>query len=105
MAAERQLTELRRCQLMKQRIGESFSGIISSVTEFGFFVELDQLYIEGLVHIRSLPRDFYRFDPLTHSLLGERRRKTFRVGMPVQVKVQQVEVWRRRIDFVLVENS
>lgn len=105
MAAERQLLELRRCQLMQKRVGERFAGTISSVAEFGFFVELDNLYIEGLVHVRSLTGDYYGFDPLTHTLVGERRRQVFRVGMRVEIEVQQVEVWRRRIDFVLVERG
>ncbi|SHI69612.1 RNAse R [Malonomonas rubra DSM 5091] len=101
MAAERHLFELRRCQLMQQHIGEQFSGLISSVTEFGFFVELDALGLEGLVHVRSLTGDFYSFDPLSHCLQGERRRKCYRVGMTVAVKVHHVDVWRRRVDFVL----
>lgn len=102
MAAERQLFEMRRCQLLQHRLGETFPGVIISVTEFGFFVELDELLIEGLVHVRSLAGDYYSFDPLGHVLRGERRRKEFRVGMPVTIRVDHVDVWRRRIDFTLV---
>ena len=102
MAAERNLLELRRCQLLKDRVGEQFAGTISSVTEFGFFVELDELFIEGLVHVRSLQGDYYYFEPSTHSLVGERRRITYRVGMQVKVSVEKVDLWRRRLDFVLV---
>jgi len=103
MAAERDLIELRRCQLMEQHLGEEFTGIISSVTEFGFFVELDDYFVEGLVHIRSLRDDFYHFDPLTRTLAGERRRKLFQVGRCVTIRIAKVELWRRRLDFTLVE--
>jgi len=105
MAAERQLFELRRCQLLQERVGEFFSGMITSVAEFGFFVEIDDLCIEGLVHVRSLVGDYYSFDPQTHSLQGERRRKQYRVGMRVDIRVQQVEIRRRRIDFVLADQG
>ena len=101
--AERDLIDLRCCQLMAGRVGEEFAGTISSVMEFGFFVELDELLIDGLVHIRTLRGDYYHFDPLTRSLTGEHRRQQFRIGMRVQVRVKKVEAWRRRIDFELVE--
>ncbi|PLX91742.1 MAG: ribonuclease R [Desulfuromonas sp.] len=102
MQAERDLTELRRCQVMQDRVGEVFAGTISSVAEFGFFVELDEIYVDGLVHVRTLPGDYYYFDPAAVALIGERRRTQFRVGMRVKVKVAKVELWRRRIDFNLV---
>jgi ribonuclease R len=103
MRAERDLVDLRRCQVMAGRLGEELDGIISSVTEFGFFVELDDVYVEGLVHVRTLPHDYYHFDPSTMALIGDRRRTEFRVGMRVKVKVTKVELWRRRIDFSLIE--
>lgn len=99
MEAERDLADLRRCQLMEDRIGESFSGIISSVAEFGFFVELDDILVEGLVHVRTLSGDFYHFDPTTLALTGERSRQQFRVGMPLEVRLERVDTVRRRIDF------
>ena len=102
MLAERDLVDLRRCQLMRDRVGEEFSGVISSVTEFGFFVELDDLYIEGLVHVRSLNDDYYYFDAGRMALVGERRRQEFRIGKPVRVILDKVELWRRRIDFSLI---
>mgnify|MGYP001246035023 CR=1 FL=1 len=103
LEAERELTELRRCQLMRDHVGEELDGIISSVTEFGFFVELDDLFVEGLVHIRTLRGDYYHFEPTSMLLVGERRRQVFRVGMRVRIKVEQVELWRRRIDFSLIK--
>jgi len=105
MRAERDLVDLRRCQVMVKRCGEEFDGTISSVTEFGVFVELDDIYVEGLVHVRTLLHDYYHFDPATVALIGDRRRTEFRVGMRVKVKVTKVELWRRRIDFTLIEDN
>ncbi len=99
MEAERDLGDLRRCQLMEDRVGETFTGVISSVTEFGFFVELDDNLIEGLVHVRTLTGDFYHYDPTTLSLTGEHSRQQFRVGMSLEVKLERVDTARRRIDF------
>ncbi|OEU69938.1 MAG: ribonuclease R [Desulfuromonadales bacterium C00003093] len=103
MTAERDLVALRRCQFMEKHLGEQFPGIISAVTEFGFFVELENIFVEGLVHVRSLTGDYFTFDPTTRTLIGERRRQTYRVGMPVRIKVLKVESGRRRLDFTLVE--
>ncbi len=105
MQAERNLIDLRRCQVMLGRVGEEFFGTISSVAEFGFFVELDDLYVEGLVHLRTLKNDYYHFDPTLLALLGERHRRQFKIGMRVRVKLAKVELWRRRIDFTLVEEG
>ncbi len=102
MQAERDLVELRRCQVMADRIGTEFDAGISSVAEFGFFVELDDIYVDGLVHVRTLQDDYYHFDPASQTLIGERRRQEFKVGTRVRVKLIRVELWRRRIDFELV---
>ena len=101
--AERSLIDLRSCQILAVRIGEEFSGTISSVTEFGFFVELDELYVDGLVHIRTLRDDYFHFDPTTLTLTGVRRHRSYRIGMRIKVRLKKVELWRRRIDFVLAE--
>jgi len=105
MLAERELVSLRCCQVMVKRLGEEFEGTISSVAEFGFFVELDEVFVDGLVHIRALQDDFYSFDPASLTLSGERRRRQFKIGMRVKVKVTKVEPWRQRIDFSLVEEN
>lgn len=101
--AERNLVDLRSCQVLARRVGGEFSGTISSVTEFGFFVELDDLYVEGLVHIRTLQDDYFHFDPTTLTLTGERSHQSYYIGMRVKVQVKKVELWRRRIDFVLMD--
>jgi ribonuclease R len=103
LKAERDLIDLRSCQIMAGRVGDEFLGTISSVTEFGFFVELDDLYVDGLVHVRTLQDDYYHFDSASMALTGERRRISYRVGMQVRIKVKKVELWRRRIDFILVD--
>ena len=83
--AERDLIHLRCCQIMAGRVGQLFYGTISSVAEFGFFVELDDTLIDGLVHVRSLEGDYYHYDPLRHALVGERQRKEYKIGMRVEV--------------------
>lgn len=105
MQAERDLVDLRRCQIMEKRLGEEFDGTISSVAEFGFFVELDEVFVDGLVHVRTLQDDFYHFDPSVMALIGERRRQEYRVGGRVRVRVAKVELCRRRIDFSLADGK
>jgi ribonuclease R len=102
MEAERDLADLRRCQIMEKHLGDEFDGTISSVAEFGFFVELDELMVDGLVPVRNLQDDFYHFDPKSLTLIGERRRRVYKIGKRVRVKVAKVELGRRRIDFNLI---
>ena len=91
-----------KCEFLQQRLGEEFDGIISSVTGFGLFIELNDLYVEGLVHITALPQDYYRFDAPKHRLVGERTRKVFRIGDQVRVQVVRVDLDERKVDFELV---
>lgn len=99
--AERDVNALHVCQFMEHRIGEISPGMISSVHKFGFFVELDRFPVEGLVHVSSLDDDFYRFDPECDHLIGERSGNIFRVGMRVKISVENVNIMRREIDFIL----
>ena len=99
--ATREVIQWYKCSYMEDRVGEEFTGIISSVTSFGVFVELDDIYIEGLVHITSLPIDYYHYDPVGHRLRGERRGRTYRLGNRVRVKVIRVDTDDRKIDFEL----
>ncbi len=103
MEAEREMVALKKCQFMADKIGESFSGFVSGVQPFGFFVELQDLFVEGLVHISSLTDDFYHYEEDMHRLIGEHRRRQFQVGAPVQVTVAKVDLERREIDFALTE--
>ena len=87
---------------MQDKIGESFAGVISAVTSFGFFVELSDLYVEGLVHVTSLGQDFFKFDPTSHQLKGERTGVHYRLGDIVNVTVISVNLDDKKIDFDLV---
>ncbi|MGZ8947012.1 MAG: ribonuclease R, partial [Methylococcaceae bacterium] len=100
--ATRDVVSWLKCEYMMDKIGEEFSGIISAVTSFGFFVELADIYVEGLVHISNLGQDYFHFDPLSHRLLGERTNTTFRLGDSVKVKVVRVDLDEKKIDFELV---
>lgn len=103
MEAEREILDRYRVRFMKDKIGEEFEGVISGVTAFGFFVELREIFVEGLVRLTSLHDDYYHFQEDRYCLVGERTRKQFRVGDPVRVKVERVDVERRHIDFGLVQ--
>ncbi len=102
MEAEREILDRYRVRLMKEKIGEEFEGVISGVTAFGFFVELKEIFVEGLVRMTSLHDDYYHFQEEKYCLVGERTHKRFRIGDLVKVKVERVDVERRQIDFGLV---
>ncbi|HEY3308611.1 MAG TPA: ribonuclease R [Desulfuromonadaceae bacterium] len=105
MDAERDVVEMKKLQYMQQHLGEEFDGYISGVTGFGFFVELDELFVEGLVHISSLADDLYNYAEKQHSLIGRQTRRIFRIGDKTRVKVAAVTPATRRIEFVLTEHN
>ena len=94
-----------KCRYMRERLGEQFSGTVSAVTGFGLFVTLDELYVDGLVHITELGGEYYRFDEARQELRGERTGVRYGVGVRVQVQVSRVDLDARRIDFRLVRDS
>ena len=100
--ATRDVVSWLKCEYMMDKIGDTFPGIISAVTSFGFFVELAEIYVEGLVHISNLGQDYYHFDPTSHQLKGERTGSKFRIGDNVMVKVARVSLDEKKIDFDLV---
>ncbi|MFQ5428093.1 MAG: ribonuclease R [Thermodesulfobacteriota bacterium] len=102
MEAEREIVDLKKVQFMKDKVGEEYEGIVSGVVSFGFFVELNEYFVEGLVHVSSLLDDYYVFDEKKHLLRGERTKEAFRVGVGVKVRIESVDLGRRRIDLVLV---
>ncbi len=102
MEAERDIIDLKKCQFMADRVGEEFQGNISGVQAFGFFVELQQVFVEGLVSVASLDDDYYQYEEHLHRLLGERRRKIYQIGMEVSVRLRHVDLDRRQIDFELL---
>ncbi|WP_275097626.1 ribonuclease R [Sedimenticola hydrogenitrophicus] len=101
--ATRDVTSWLKCEYMMDKIGEEFVGIITSVTSFGIFVELDEIYVDGLVHITALDNDYYHFDPVGHRLTGERSGMVYRLGDQVKIKVAAVNLDERKIDFMLLE--
>jgi ribonuclease R len=103
MEAEREILDRYRVRFMKDKIGEVFKGVIGGVAAFGFFVELQDIFVEGLVRVTSLYDDYYQYHEKRYCLVGERTHKTFRIGDEVVVRVDRVDVERRHIDFGLVE--
>lgn len=99
--ATRDVVNWLKCEFMQDRVGETFAGVITAVTGFGIFVELRDIYVEGLVHVTALPADYYHFDPVHHRLSGERSGRSFRLGDSVEVKVMRVDLDERKIDFEL----
>jgi len=90
-----------KCEYMRDKLGETFDGTITSVQGFGIFVELDQIYVDGLVHITALDNDYYHFDPVGHRLTGERTGQVYRLGDRLRVQLAAVNLDERKIDFVL----
>ena len=101
-AASYSVLDWLKCEYMQDRVGDEFTGTVSSVTSFGLFGELNDIYIEGLVHITELSNDYYHFDPVHHILEGERTRKTYRLGDSVDVKVVRVDLDDKKIDLQMV---
>jgi ribonuclease R len=101
MEAEREVVDLKKAQFMKDKVGSTYDGFISGVTSFGLFVELKEYFVEGLVHVSSLGDDYYIYDELRHTLMGENTKRAFRLGDALKVKVNAVDIERRRIDLTL----
>lgn len=89
-----------KCFFMKDKVGNVFSGTVSSVTGFGLFVALDEVYVEGLVHISELGSDYFQFDATRHQLLGERTGQRYRLGDRIAVQLVRVDMETNKIDFV-----
>ena len=105
MDAEREMVDLKKAQFMQNRIGEEFTGFINSLTNFGFFVELDNYFIEGLVKLSSLIDDDYDYYEKEYVIKGRRHGKKFRLGDNVQVRVARINAFRSEIDFALLPTS
>ena len=103
--AERELLEWKKVRFMEDRLGEEFAGLIVSVTKFGFFVELTDLFIEGLVPLDSLEDDHYTFRENTRQIVGARTRKTYSIGDKVKVLVDRIDPVAHKIQFALVEEK
>ncbi|MBL1376842.1 ribonuclease R [Zobellella iuensis] len=103
--ATRDVADWLKCEYMLDHVGNEFGGTIANVTGFGFFVRLDEIHIDGLVHISSLQNDYYQFDPARQMLIGETFRRRYRLGDKVKVRVMAVNLDDRKIDFETVEEA
>jgi ribonuclease R len=101
--ASRDVEAWLKCYYIKDKLGEEFTGVVSGVTPFGIFVQLDQLYIEGLVHVTELGQDYFQYDEVRHELRGERTGKRFGLTDRVKVQVARVDLEARKIDLVLAD--
>lgn len=100
--ATRDVVDWLKCEYMLDKLGAEFEGIISDVTGFGIFVELKDIYVEGLVHVTALKNDYYHFDPISRSLIGKRSGTSYSLGDQVQVKIVRVNLDQKQLDFDLV---
>jgi ribonuclease R len=94
-----------KCEYLQDHVGDAFDGVVSAVTSFGLFVELEDLYIEGLVHISALPGDYYQFDAAKQRLIGERSGRAFKLGGRVRVQVARVDLDDKKIDLELLAST
>jgi ribonuclease R len=101
--AERELMEWKKAKFMQDRVGEDFDGLITSVTKFGFFVELTDLFVEGLVPLNTLTDDFYTYHENTRQIIGQRSRKTYSMGQRIRVLVERIDPVEKKIQFAILE--
>jgi len=103
--AERELMEWKKVKFMQDRVGEDFDGLIISVTKFGLFVELTDLFVEGLVPLNTLTDDRYTYHETTREMIGQRTRKTYRLGQSVRVILDRIDPVEKKLQFALLEES
>jgi ribonuclease R len=101
--AERELVEWKKARFMESRVGDEFRGLITSTTRFGFFVELENLFVEGLVPIDTLPGDRYMFQENVRKIVGQRTRREFSIGDTVNVMLDRVDPVEHKLQFSLIE--
>jgi ribonuclease R len=102
MEAERAAVKVMQVEFMKRHVGDEFHGVISGVMRFGIFVEITELLVEGLVHVRDLTDDYYEYDEKKYALIGSRTGKRYRLGDAIEVKVLRVNPEEREIDFAIL---
>jgi ribonuclease R len=103
--AERELMEWKKVKFMQDRVGDEFDGLITSVTKFGFFVELTDMFVEGLVPLNTLTDDFYTYHENTRQIIGQRTRKTYSMGQRIRVLVDRIDPVEKKIQFALLEEA
>jgi ribonuclease R len=97
--------EWKKVKFMQDRVGEDFDGLITSVTKFGFFVELTDLFVEGLVPLNTLTDDFYTYHENTRQIIGQRSRKTYGLGQRIRVLVDRIDPVEKKIQFAVLEEA
>lgn len=102
VSAEREVKKILQVEFIKEKIGEEFSAIISGISRFGLFVEIDKYMVEGMVRYRDIENDYYEYDEKNHCAVGVRKRKVFRAGDRLNVKLIQANTETRKIDFIIV---
>ena len=103
--AERDLMEWKKVKFMQDRVGEDFDGLVTSVTKFGFFVELTDLFVEGLVPLNTLTDDRYTYHENTREIIGQRSRKTYHLGQKIRVLVDRIDPVEKKIQFAVFEEA
>jgi ribonuclease R len=103
--ASRDVMAFLKCEYMQDHVGEVFPGVVSAVTGFGLFVELTDVYVEGLIHISNLTKEYFEFDQSRHMLIGERSGTTYALGDGVEVRIVRVDLDERKIDLELVDHK
>jgi ribonuclease R len=103
--AERELMEWKKVKFMQDRVGEDFGGLITSVTKFGFFVELTDMFVEGLVPLNTLTDDYYTYHENTRQIIGQRSRKTYSLGQRIRVLVDRIDPVEKKIQFAVLEEE
>ncbi len=103
--ASRAVLNYLKCVFMQDHVGEEFTGTISGVQSFGVFVTIDGMGIDGLIHVSTMPQDFYKYDPVSQRLDGERRKRSFQIAQKLQVRVARADPEALKIDFALVEEQ
>lgn len=103
--ATRDVVNWLKCEFLLDRVSEQYTGVVNAVTGFGLFVMLDDLMVEGLIHVTGLPKDYYHYEASQHRMVGERTGRTFRLGQKVKVKVVRVNLEERKIDFELIDKG
>lgn len=101
--ATREVETWLKCEYLLDKVGDEYTGVVTAVVGFGLFVELTDLFVEGLVHITGLPKDYYYHEAAHHRLVGERTRRVFRLGDTLRVRVARVDLEERKVDFELVD--
>jgi ribonuclease R len=103
--ATRDVVNWLKCEYLMDQVGSKYHGVVSAVTGFGLFVMLDDLYVEGLIHVTGLPKDYYYHEASQHRMVGERTGRIFRLGQKLIVKISKVNLEERKIDFELVDKD